>query len=67
MSKKHAPKMEDTIEVSWTVRMPRALAEAIKAHAESLTAEGRGKWSGNMVIVDALTRSLKARQAEIDK
>lgn len=44
-------------EIGWTIRMPRALAERIKARAAALTAKGQGKWTGNMVVVDALNKA----------
>jgi hypothetical protein len=46
-------------EIAWTVRMSRSLAKRIRAHAEALTDEGRGKWSGNMVIVTTLADAAK--------
>lgn len=56
---KTKPKEPETEEVGWTIRMPRALAEKIKARAAALTSKGRGKWTGNMVAVDALETAAK--------
>ena len=55
------PAPED--EVGWTVRMPRALRDRVHARAAALTAEGRGRWSGNLVVVEALTREADAWDA----
>ncbi len=46
-------------EIGWTIRMPRALADRVKARAVALSAQGRGKWTGNMVVVDAIEQAAK--------
>ena len=59
--RKAAPKEPDeSAEVGWTLRMPRELAEQVKARAAALTALGRGKWTGNMVMVDAIANAAKS-------
>lgn len=45
--------------VGWTIRMPLALAAKVRARAVNLTARGQGKWTGNMVMVDAIANAVK--------
>lgn len=56
-SKKPAPAAPE--EIGWTVRMPEPLAERVRQRAAELTALGRGKWTGNMVIVNAIADASK--------
>jgi hypothetical protein len=60
-AKKTTAKKPDPVEdeeIGWTIRMPRSLADKIKARAAALTAaSGGAKWTGNAVAVDALKKA----------
>ncbi len=45
-------------EVARTIRMPRNLWDAVSERSVTETAKGRGRWSANAIVVDAI------RQAE---
>ena len=46
MAKKRHTNAPIPDDVGWTIRLPKALAEAVRARARELTAQGRGRWSG---------------------
>lgn len=63
-----APAEDLDAEIGWTLRMPRRLANRIKALAAKLSARpGMGKFTGNMVALQALERGLDALEGESDQ
>lgn len=49
----------DKTEIARTIRMPRYLWEAASKHSSAMTAKGRGRWSINLVVVDAIAEASK--------
>lgn len=54
-----------TDEVARTIRMPRQLWEAVSKHSSDMTARGRGRWSANLVVVDAIAEATKRWEADL--
>lgn len=52
-------KPADTDEIARTIRMPRHLWVAASEHSRAMTSKGRGRWSTNLVVVDAITQASK--------
>lgn len=56
---KTADSTPDKTEIARTIRMPRYLWEAASKHSSAMTAKGRGRWSINLVVVDAIAEASK--------
>lgn len=54
-----APEPSGADEIARTIRMPRHLWVAASEHSRAMTSKGRGRWSTNLVVVDAITQASK--------